>query len=293
MAALALEHGTTNGRDGKGSIYVWAAGNGRPFTDNCIYDGWANSRFFITTTDLKGYRGSSTSDCTSNFGGTSSGKQYFPENFALFFSFLQSKIFINILKSCSIGCWHCSSCARGEPSAYMARCARSFDCWSVKNHLNDADWVKNGVGRWVNHKYGFGLIDAYNSVVLAQNWTNLPAVTMATSVVTNNSPIVDGLTLEIVIPYALNITIEHVELHFIAFHTRRGDLYIELISPISILAEHHNDYNADFDWKFLRYWGESSIGNWKLKVRDDINSNQGHMVQVNLSIYGHQVNILD
>lgn len=36
-----------SGRGGKGSIYVWAGGNGRGSGDNCNYDGYANSRFTI------------------------------------------------------------------------------------------------------------------------------------------------------------------------------------------------------------------------------------------------------
>ncbi len=44
------------GRGGKGSIYVWAAGNGARSNDNCNYDGWANSRYTISigATDFNG-----------------------------------------------------------------------------------------------------------------------------------------------------------------------------------------------------------------------------------------------
>lgn len=93
------------GRNGKGAIYVWAVGNGKPMRDNCNYDGWANSRYTITvaavtdqltitsyseecsailttapsnggthaivTSDLIGHRGLSKNDCTDAFGGTS------------------------------------------------------------------------------------------------------------------------------------------------------------------------------------------------------------------------------
>lgn len=105
LASKTLTDGIKNGRDGLGSIYCWAGGNGRQSRDNCNYDGWANSRYTITiaatdyngkqtpysepcsmllaatpssgsgrsitTTDLMGYRGTSRDDCTSTFGGTS------------------------------------------------------------------------------------------------------------------------------------------------------------------------------------------------------------------------------
>ena len=43
----AIEDSIQNGRGGKGSIYVWASGNGRRANDNCNYDGYANSRYTI------------------------------------------------------------------------------------------------------------------------------------------------------------------------------------------------------------------------------------------------------
>ena len=47
MTEDALINGVTNGRGGKGAIYVWAAGNGREENDNSNYDGYANSRYTI------------------------------------------------------------------------------------------------------------------------------------------------------------------------------------------------------------------------------------------------------
>ena len=47
LTVRAMEDAVTNGRGGKGSIYVWAGGNGRSSGDNCNYDGYANSRFTI------------------------------------------------------------------------------------------------------------------------------------------------------------------------------------------------------------------------------------------------------
>lgn len=47
ITQAALEQSSTNGRNGKGSIYVWAGGNGGAANDNGNYDGYANSRFTI------------------------------------------------------------------------------------------------------------------------------------------------------------------------------------------------------------------------------------------------------
>lgn len=44
----ALQHGVIAGRQGFGSIFVVASGNGGQYNDNCNYDGYANSIYTIT-----------------------------------------------------------------------------------------------------------------------------------------------------------------------------------------------------------------------------------------------------
>jgi kexin len=44
----ALIDGANNGRNGKGSIIVFAAGNGGRHDDNCNFDGYANSIYTLT-----------------------------------------------------------------------------------------------------------------------------------------------------------------------------------------------------------------------------------------------------
>jgi hypothetical protein len=103
----ALAQGARYGRQGKGSIFVWASGNGRHVGDSCAYDGYASSPYTIavgaldsngkqayysegcaallcvtpssgalkiTTTDIStpGLGYDPSSECTNTFGGTSS-----------------------------------------------------------------------------------------------------------------------------------------------------------------------------------------------------------------------------
>jgi hypothetical protein len=42
---------------------------------------------------------------------------------------------------------------------------------TIKNDPTDREWVQNGAGRWVNHKYGFGLIDAQKAIENAKKYT--------------------------------------------------------------------------------------------------------------------------
>ncbi len=48
LATRAFLNGITRGRDGRGSIFVWASGNGGRYKDNCNCDGYATSIYTIT-----------------------------------------------------------------------------------------------------------------------------------------------------------------------------------------------------------------------------------------------------
>ena len=48
LASRAFKNGITRGRKGKGSIFVWASGNGGRYKDNCNCDGYATSIYTIT-----------------------------------------------------------------------------------------------------------------------------------------------------------------------------------------------------------------------------------------------------
>ncbi len=48
LASLALIKGITEGRNGRGAIYVWASGNGGIHNDNCDCDGYTASIYTIS-----------------------------------------------------------------------------------------------------------------------------------------------------------------------------------------------------------------------------------------------------
>ncbi|XP_023236956.1 furin-like protease kpc-1 isoform X2 [Centruroides sculpturatus] len=59
LARRAFLKGVTEGRNGKGSIYVWAAGNGGKYHDNCNMDGYASNEYTIAIGAL-GHHGRTT-----------------------------------------------------------------------------------------------------------------------------------------------------------------------------------------------------------------------------------------
>lgn len=302
LTLAAMEDAVTHGRDGKGSIYVWAGGNGRSYGDNCNYDGYANSRFTIaigavdylgkqsyysencaalmacapssgsaksiTTTDLLGSAGSTVTDCTSSFGGTSAAAP------------LVAGVVALILQA--------------NPNLGWRDVQEIFANTSRVTDSTDSDWFTNSGGYHHNHKYGFGLVDASAAVQAASNHVNLPALKVSSSSVTAvNKPLNDFQAVTATIDIKDYLTVETIEVVFTAQHPARGNLYITLISPsgtTSVLQEVHNDRNANIDnWTYttVRSWGEQSAGTWTLRVEDRTASATGTWTSWKLNVYGH------
>lgn len=250
----ALSRGVTEGRGGKGAIYVWAAGNGLEEGDNVNYDGFANSietiavgavnhygrqayysepgaamlvtapssgtDLGITTTDLTSTAGSDPGDCTSTFGGTSSATPVVAGTVALM---LQANPELG---------WR-------DVQHLLVHTARAVD-------VNDADWSYNGAGLHVNHKYGFGLVDASAAVELATRWTPYPAEAETTEKSrTPSLAIPDGTGEGVELTFRIDEDVgplEHIQLQLTASHRRASDLEVTLLSPqgtVSVLAEDH------------------------------------------------------
>lgn len=64
----AVLNGINNGRGGKGSIFVFASGNGGHHEDQCNYDGYTNSIYSVTVSavDYKGQHPYYSETCAAN-----------------------------------------------------------------------------------------------------------------------------------------------------------------------------------------------------------------------------------
>lgn len=249
---LALKKAVTEGRNGRGSIFVWAGGNGGRQQDNCNYDGYANNPFTIaigaigddgvrasyseecaalavvapsnggklgiTTTDLLGAHGYSPGDCTSDFGGTSSAAPLVSGIVALMLS-VNPQLGWKDVQYCLI-----TSTTRVDPL--------------------DKDWKMNGAGYYVSHKYGYGLVDANASVYCAKNYKKYlsvePYSTKYDLVVNKPIPQAGSGHLDSVIVVNDEFSVEHVQVILTASHPSVTELDVKLISPFgteSVLAE--------------------------------------------------------
>ncbi|MBW2409441.1 MAG: S8 family serine peptidase, partial [Deltaproteobacteria bacterium] len=252
LTESALQSGVANGRGGLGSIFVWAGGNGYD-TDNANYDGYANSRYTIavaastnsgvrsaysekganillnspsnggtldiTTVDRTGTDGYDPGNYTGTFGGTSSAAP------------LVSGIIALMIEANANLSWR-------DIQHILIETAE-------KNDPTDADWTTNAAGYPINHKYGFGRIDALAAVSAAFNWASAGNEVTTQGSSSPNLPVPDNNTTGVqdTITIAGNIDIEFVEIYFTAAdHPYWGDLEITLTSPSgtqSVLSENH------------------------------------------------------
>lgn len=305
LTAQALEDGVENGRNGLGNIFVWAAGNGLTTNDNVNYDGYANSRYTIAATGVN-YLGE---------------QAYFAEPGAAIFVAAHSDGGGEALLTTGIydpsaantdpfdgyGYFGMTSGATPVVAGVVAlMLSRNPDLgWrdvqhvlamtAVKTDPTDSDWQTNGAGFNVNHKYGFGVVNAAAAVTLAGQWENVGAEVAITSGNVNiNQAIPDNDSAGLVSTVNIdkNIQVEWAEVIFDASHSYRGDLEVTLISPDgteSKLTEVHADPGTDYpSWALtsVRNWGESALGDWTLKVSDGQEGDLGIWNDWKLNLYG-------
>jgi subtilisin-like proprotein convertase family protein len=314
LTLLALDNAATIGRGGKGSIILWAGGNGGDVGDDSNYDGYANSihTIAIGATDSLGRRayysepganlvvcapssgngsalGITTADRTGSNGyntaSSASGGDY-TDDFGGTSSATPTAAGIVALmleKNPNLG-WR-------DVQEILIRTAAKPP--------SSTGWVDNAAGFHFNHDFGAGLIDATAAVNLAATWTNLPAQTSAISTqsglsaaIPNNNSAGVSRTFDL---SASNIRVEQVTLKLSATHSYRGDLEVTLTSPsgmVSRLAALHADDNANYsNWTFssVRNWGELSTGTWTLRVADlrsGVNTSGGTLTAAELEIFG-------
>lgn len=304
LTRQALINGTTNGRGGKGAIYVWAAGNGGT-TDNVNADGYANSIYTIavgattntgvrssysepgaamfinapsnggslaiTTTDGPGSSGYGSGNCTSGFGGTSSASP------------LAAGVIALMLDANPNLTWR-------DVQHILARTAE-------KNNPTNSDWRVNAAGYNINHNFGFGRIDATAAVNRSLTWTTVPAKTTFTSpsqtVGVNIPDGPSGAAVTRTLNVTNNLYLEHVEIVFNASHTWRGDVEVTLTSPSGTVSKmiygRINDSNDNYNnWRMMsvRHWGELSAGTWTISVRDTARYDTGRFNSWQLILHG-------
>lgn len=287
LAMKAFKDGIKKGRNGLGSIFVWASGNGGRESDNCNCDGYTNSiwTLSISSATENGLVPWYSEACSSTLAATySSGSPG------------EKQIVTTDLRH------ECTSTHTGtSASAPLAAgiCALTLEAnkqltWRDMQHIvvrtaNPAnlfanDWAVNGVGRNVSHSFGYGMMDAAAMVSLAKNWVTVPPqkVCEVRAQKSDAKEIVakSYLVLSLEVSCEKVKYLEHVQAKITLLRGIRGSIYIFLISPMGtrsrLLDKRPNDDSrAGFhSWPFMTVhnWGENPNGVWKLEIHNDAHS---------------------
>jgi len=284
LASRAFITGVANGRNGKGSIFVWASGNGGRDHDNCNCDGYTNSIWTLSVSSatenglIPWYSEACSSTMATTYSSGSSGER--------------KVITTDLHNGCTSS--HTGTSASAPMAAGVIALLleanpelhwRDVQHITVRNchvaNLRATDWRVNSVGRNYSHSFGYGVMDASGMVKMAQKWKNVGTqVTSAVKAAIGpvSIPAMSSRTAKMEVTDHGDVNfLEHVQAHVTIDSSRRGDLAIFLTSPhgtkSQLLARRpHDSSRAGFhDWPFLTVfsWGENPAGTWELEVQND------------------------
>lgn len=308
----AIVKGVNEGRNGLGSIYVWASGDGGP-DDDCNCDGYAASMWTISinsaTNDgqTAGYDESCSSTLASTFSNGKSGYQD------------AGVATTDLYEKCTTR--HSGTSAAAPEAAGVFALALEANpnlSWrdmqhltvltSKRNHLYDPNgehnWTINGAGLEFNHLFGYGVLDAGDMVKMAKAWKTVPDRFHCTAgsvpgpyEFSTNQSLILSITTDACRGKDNNVNyLEHVQSFITVNSTRRGDVTFYLISPMNttsmILSKRPKDddpMDGFHKWPFMTThdWAENPRGTWKLFVIfDSDEAQQGTLFDWTLMLHG-------
>ena len=308
---MAIETGVNEGADGKGIVYVFAAGNGGRVGDNSNYDGYTN--YYVVT-----------AVCAVNNQGTRASYSELGANLWICAPSNDriDNVVTNVVTTDNahryINDFGGTSAAAPMVSGVVAlvRQANPELSWrdvklvlaasARKNDPGNSGWQDGAVQygaapeRYTfNHEYGFGVVDAQAAVNLAQDWKNIPLMKTAESAIMPVNQIIPdnsttGITSSLQIASDIDF-IEFVEINVDFEHPYFLNLDMRLISPAGAISElivHRRGGLSSVvrgSWRFgsAKHLGEDSSGIWQLAVVDRLSLDVGTLNAWSLKIYGH------
>ena len=299
---MAIDTGIMQGFYGKGTVYVWAAGNDHRISnitgaDNANYDAFANYHAIVTV-------------CAVDYQGKHNGTSEFGANLWVCAPSRNAGRTVGIettrRPSTYTTTFSGTSAAAPMVSGVVAlmRQANPDLSWrdvklilansARRNDPMDDNWEQGALKYdsfsgeseekyYFNHKYGFGVVDAQKAVELAENWTNLPDRTTDTTVedivnIMNNdaiTPIRRSLTVQSDINF-----IEYVDISVTFDIGFISEIRMELTSPagttstlmtpaIRPVIRQRQENGFDGTWRFgsALHLGEDPSGMWKFELQ--------------------------
>ncbi|CAH0588208.1 unnamed protein product [Chrysodeixis includens] len=305
LAIEAFKRGVTQGRGGKGAIYVWANGNGGGHSDNCNCDGYSSSIYTISigSASQHGLFPWYGEICSSTLAAAYSSGAYKDQKIAT----------TDTGDSCTLG--HTGTSAAAPLAAGIIALALNANpnlTWRDVQHLivwtseyaplsANPGWQINGAGLYFDVRFGFGLLNAGALVTMALNWTTVPrkhVCRVDAASYGEDTSLSSGQNIDVLIHVEDDCVvnyIEHIEVLMNIRYDRRGALEIYLVSPqgskVQLLSARPKDTSTTgfVNWPLMSVatWGENPKGVWTVRVSDKTyEKNTGEIGPISLVVHG-------
>ena len=311
---VGLRKGVEDGRDGKGTVFVFSAGNDAGGGDNTNYHNFQNAREVITV-------GAANKDgSAANF--STPGASVLVSTYGV--GMMTTARYAGYASGFS-GTSASAPLVSGVVALMLEanpdlgyRDVQKILAYSA-THPEAQDWKVNGASDWnlgglqFNDQAGFGLVDAHTAVRLAETWTSVNTAINEVSASAREFgmlaaiPDGDGSTFSRSFEIDSSLSVEHVELGIDLRHQRMGDLIITLTSPDGTVSTLMNrpTVNADnaygisgvdsgipthllWDFSSVQFWGEDAAGIWTIEVTDTRAEQTGTIQSLSLRIFGER-----
>jgi len=315
-----MQYGAEHLRDGKGRIYVFAAGNDRDDNGNANLSYMLNNRFPVVVAALQNdntyasysspganilvsgysgdyYQNSNTIGTTTIAGDSSNSgdinsQTTWDEDTKENYTFIMngtSAATPTVAGSLALVLEACPDLGWRDVRYLIAKTA-------VKIDSANASWITNASNMHYSIDYGFGKINAQGMIAKCTNgYTNLSAeqnlsITKDFNILVDDE---DSQTFDINVTD--NIKVEWVEVTIDNDNSRSSDYDIYLKSPQGttvMLMVHGSNSVTDWmngGWRFSTpaMLDEDSNGTWKVKLDDKVSGNSGTVKSIQIKIYGH------
>lgn len=317
----ALKALAEQGRGGLGTVVVQSAGNSFEFGDDTNLHSFQNSRYIITVaaTDYNGsaahYSSPGASVLVAAPGGDAGGGEILTTDRSGRPGYAAGD-HVDIAGtsfSAPVVSGVVALMLEANPQLGYRDVQRILAATAQRSAEEDNDWRSNGATGWnggglhydaQEHDLGFGLVNAWAAVRLAETWSG-PASTAANVVVVQAAratpaAIPDGAqAVTQTLWIGESIEVERVEVTVDIQHGFIGDLSLQLVSPAGteswILSRPGQNalsaFGADqadlrFTFSTVLSLGESSRGDWSLSVYDEALGDIGSLQSWSLNLIG-------
>ncbi|KAJ3076386.1 pheromone processing endoprotease [Podochytrium sp. JEL0797] len=315
----AVFNGITNGRNGLGSIFVFASGNGGASGDNCNFDGYTNSIYTITVgaVDRNNQHPAYSEACSANLIVMYSSATVRHDDAIATTDWSISHTGSDLCTKSHGGTSAAAPLASGIYA--LVHSIRPDLSWRDFQHItvrsavpistDDKSWFKTAAGRLYSHEFGYGKLDAYRILKVAKEWRTVAPQTSYESPLLlpeGDGVIPQGAGQDVRVAFEVTEgalkenkfgALEHVTVKVNIQHAKRGDVNVDLVSPAGIVSNLAVSRRGDGDttgfknWTFMSvaHWDEPPTGTWKIIVRDFENPElTGKLESASIQLWGSE-----